>query len=564
MFSHKIKFILSLFISFSFLICQAQLPAFPNAKGFGKFSVGGRGGEVIFVTNLNDNGPGSFRAACEIFGPRTVIFKIGGTITLNSTIEIVNSNITIAGQTAPGGGICLKMNDAITSGNLQATLAVITDDVIIRGLRFRAGPSNPQTTIQINDCLDIWDGENIIIDHCSFTWGNDENIAIWSDLPNEHPQKITIQKSIIGQGLQKLDTGGNITRGFGMLVGGSTGPTDISIIENLFIHNAQRNPLLKSEQPSFFEMYNNVIYNYGFFGTDLAEDVNVNLISNLYLAGNNTSTNRYEVLIKEQASLYVEGNIGIHRPNNILPDWDIVGFNGIIAPNGYAESPAPVTFQSNVPFLPISNEIVSSDETYDNLITTMDIGASFKLSETGSGEFINNLDEVDFNLIQDLINNSGQSIFDTDIGSTIQYPVLEGGVAPLDSDNDGMPDLWEENCGLNINDPTDRNEIAFNNYTNLENYLNNVSCNINSSIVVNEDYIQISPNPFIDKIIVDGDFNNYLIKVLDANGQTVTDLTNASAPIEIDLTELGNGIYFILVQSQTHNKLIVQKIIKGL
>lgn len=543
---------------------QAQLAAFPGAKGFGKFSVGGRGGEVIFVTNLNNDGVGSLRFACESQGPRTVIFKTGGTINLNSAIEITNPNITIAGQTAPGGGICLRMNDSNTTGHLQALIAILADDVIIRGIRFRAGPSFSDSNVQIYDCLDIWDGENIIVDHCSFTWGDDENIAIWSDLPNETPKKITVQNSIIGQALKRQE-GANTSRGYGMLVGGSVGATEVSIVGNLFIHNTQRNPLLKSEQSSIFEVYNNVVYNYGFFGTDFSDDVQVNLLSNYYLPGTNTSTNRYEALISQQALLYADGNIGPNRPDNSQAHWDIVGFNGTIPPAGYCESPAPLSFQSATPFTTIPDDLESAENSYNHILNSSNVGASFKLSESGNGEIVSNLDEVDLALIQNLINNNGSSIFDTDIGSTIQYPILDAGTATLDSDSDGMPDVWESNCGLNLNDPNDRNGIASNNYTNLENYLNNVSCSISSpALIVNQDDIQILPNPFSDKIIVDGNFNNYEIKILDISGQTVLDLSGVSTPIEIDLTQLGIGIYFIYIQNQSNNQLMVQKIIKDL
>ncbi len=559
-----VRILIGLLITLNVSVAQAQILAFPDALGFGKYAEGGRGGDIKYVTNLNDDGVGSLRVACESTGPRTVLFKIGGTITLNSTIEISNPNITIAGQTAPGGGICLRMNPESNYNNLQATLAILTDHVIIRGLRFRAGPNNMQTVSQIHDCLDIWDGENIIIDHCSFTWGADENIAIWSDIINEHPQKITIQNSIIGQSLQKLESG-NITRGFGMLVGGSVGASEVSIVKNLFIHNAQRNPLLKSEQASTFEVSNNVVYNYGFFGTDLSDKVMVDLIANYYLEGNNTATNRYEVLINEQASLFAEGNIGLHRSENTLPEWNIVGFNGTIPPDGYSESPAPLAFQSTTPFSSNSTQVISANEIYIQLMNNLDIGANFKLNENGNGEFINNLDDVDFGLLQDLITNSGTSIFDTDIGNLIQYPILEKGKAPIDSDEDGMPDAWEKSCGLNINNDSDGNEIDDNGYTNLENYLNGIPCSIsstNTNILARNNNIQIYPNPTDELFKLEGKIRNYKIDIFNYAGILVQTIIASKNSLIVNIGNLPSGVYFLKLTDMSSNQNIFEKIVK--
>ena len=544
--------IILLFLDFTI---KAQLLAFPEAQGFGKSAIGGRGGDVLFVTNLNDSGPGSLREACAASGPRTIIFTLGGTITLDSTIQIMNAHITIAGQTAPGGGICIRMNPESTSGILQATIAILADHVIIRGIRFRAGPNTAVANIQIHDCLDIWDGEHIILDHCSFTWGEDENIAIWSDSPNERPRKITIQNSIIGQGLQKLDNG-NITRGFGMLVGGSTGADEVSIINNLFIHNAQRNPLLKSEQSSVFELQNNVIYNYGFLGTDLSDDVKVNLLSNYYAPGNNTLRSRYEVLIQGDASLYADGNVGPHRPSESFPEWDIVGFNGTIPPAAYSESPAPLNFQSNNPFTPIDNDISSAEEALNNIIVDMDVGANYRLDE--SGGLLNNLDDVDEQLIRDIINNTGTTIFDTDIGSSVEYPNLEKGVASIDLDQDGMPDIWEEKCGLDPSNPADRNQIAINGYTHLENYLNGVNLLTTSVDDVSIENIKAYPNPSDGILhIVNNNSEKETIIFYDNMGRKVYEAEINEELTELNISMLRSGIYLMRNTSSNWFKKVV-------
>jgi len=339
-------------------------------------------------------------------------------------------------------------------------------------LRFRPGPSNSGLNAQLNDCFDIWSGENIIIDHCSFTWGEDENFTIWSI--NSQPKKITIQKSIIGSGLRKQGT----AQGYGLLIGGQFGADEVTIADNLFIHNMQRNPLLNGKQTTRTVMYNNVIYNYGYFGSVATESAQLDLLSNYYKSGNNTTTARYEVLINQQALLYSEGNIGLHRTNNLLPEWDIVGFSGTIPPQDYCTSPAPTTYQSLNPFSPTPSAISTANQTYNDLIASQDVGANFKLDDSGSGAYVNNIDAIDAALILDLINDTGQPVYDTDIGTTVNYPFLNPGTAPTDSDNDGMPDVWENACGLNPGNPNDRNNIASNGYTNLENYLNNVTCGV--------------------------------------------------------------------------------------
>ena len=146
-----------------------KLPAFPGAEGFGAETPGGRGGKVIEVTNLSDSGPGSFRAACEAKEPRIVVFRTGGTVMLKSGIEITNPYITIAGQSAPGGGICLR-NDPV---NRFTPITVSTHDVVIRYLRIRPGASTEKTGY-LNAMEVLSGGYNVVIDHCSLSWAVDE------------------------------------------------------------------------------------------------------------------------------------------------------------------------------------------------------------------------------------------------------------------------------------------------------------------------------------------------------------------------------------------------------
>src|SRR4051794_929731 len=163
---------------------RTEIPAFPGAEGFGATTPGGRGGKVMMVTNLNDEGPGSFRSACEAEGPRLVIFRVSGLITLTKKLVIRNPYITIAGQTAPGDGICLR----------NFTFVIATHDVVVRYLRSRLG----DLTGQEDDCITLAAGAtNVIIDHCSATWSIDEALSLagngphvtgqWGQIAQAHP-----------------------------------------------------------------------------------------------------------------------------------------------------------------------------------------------------------------------------------------------------------------------------------------------------------------------------------------------------------------------------------------
>jgi pectate lyase len=226
-----------------------RLPVFPGAEGFGAHTGGGRGGRVIEVTTLNDRGPGSLRAAVDAAGPRLVVFRTGGTIELQSPLAITHPFITIAGQTAPGGGITLKNGPA----NLFAPLQVKTHEVVIRYLRSRPGPSGkPSPNV---DALTIADPQrtvyNVIVDHCSFSWSTDEVVNVWYDAKD-----VTLQWCIMSEGLDKsTNPEGPASRG--PLLGGR-GSERISFHHNLIAHNRGRNPMIKSS--GVVDVVNNVVH----------------------------------------------------------------------------------------------------------------------------------------------------------------------------------------------------------------------------------------------------------------------------------------------------------------
>lgn len=289
--------------------------AFPGAEGFGAYSRGGLNGQVIEVTNLHDNGPGSLRAALEAKGPRIVVFRVGGTIELLSRIKIENPFITIDGQTAPGAGITVKNHPS----NLRSPIEIKTHDVIMRYIRSRPGPSaQPSDTV---DALTISAGYNIIIDHCSFSWATDEIINTWNDVHD-----ITIQWSIIAEGLNN-STHPKGRHSKGMLIG-SAGSERISIHHNLFANNYDRN--IDINATGVVDVVNNVFYN-AVRWTEIKDkygDQKINIVGNYYKLGPSSGNDGYEVFYYKNRgrhpTVYIKGNIGFHRPSENLPEELIV------------------------------------------------------------------------------------------------------------------------------------------------------------------------------------------------------------------------------------------------
>jgi hypothetical protein len=416
--------------------------AFPGAEGFGANAKGGRGGDVIFVTNLNDSGAGSLRAALEASGPRTVVFQTGGTITLKSAIEIKNPYITIAGQTAPGGGIAIKMDGS----NTDDAIIINTHDVILRHLRIRRGPV-PEGSIEHGDALTILGGHDIIIDHSSLSWGHDETLSTWFS-----PYNITIQRSIISEGLKP---GG----GKGALIGDGT--NQVTMYSNLFAHNWMRNAYFENEQGTTVtsQFVNNVIYNWGYHGTQVGWEqglTQVNVIGNYYKPGQDYDKSLYNEIMawygSEHSKVYVKGNIGPRRPNDSMDEWSIVG--------GW-DTAAPTSHRSLTPFKAPNLPVLSALEAYNKVL--QEAGA------TKPGR-----DAVDERVINDVKNGTGRIIDNpSQVGG---WPNLAKGTPPDDKDKDGMPDVWEKQNGFNPNNADDRNGDADRDgYTNLEEYLNSIA-----------------------------------------------------------------------------------------
>ena len=266
-------FLLSMLLGVLPAVAQEKTPAFPGAEGFGRYVTGGRGGAVYHVTNLNDSGEGSLRWALDKSGTKTIVFDVSGTIHLKSALNISKANVTIAGQTAPGDGICVA----------DYPVAIKTNNVIVRYLRFRLGNNNVT-----KDGADGWDGfggfdqQDIIIDHCSVSWSIDECLSIYGN------KNTTVQWCLVAQSLQDA---GHSKGAHGY--GGNWGGSGASFHHNLLAHHESRTPRLgpryTTQLDERMDMRNNVIYNYAGNGCYGGEAMHVNIVNNYYKPGPGTA-----------------------------------------------------------------------------------------------------------------------------------------------------------------------------------------------------------------------------------------------------------------------------------
>jgi len=421
---------------------SAQQLAFPGAEGFGRFTTGGRGGKVIEVNNLNDSGEGSLRSTIETKGPRTIVFRISGTITLLSGLRIKNDNITIAGQTAPGDGICLKGYPLIISA----------DNVIIRYLRVRLGDEHKLQ----EDAMSAIGCKNIIIDHCSMSWGIDE-VASFYDNENS-----TVQWCIVSESLDSsYHSKGR--HGYGGIWGGK----GASFHHNLLAHHSNRNPRFNGSrthgkpEKEIVDFRNNVIYNWGDNSSYGGEAGQQNMIANYYKSGPATRSTKNRIVepYDEKGKWYIADNFVFGFPGITKDNW-AGGVQGNFWKQVRVEAPhaaAPVMTHS-------------AERAYELVLEK-------------AGAVLLRRDAIDARIIEEVKTgtatfggNRGASsgIIDsqTQIGG---WPTLHSAPAPPDDDHDGMLDEWEISNGLDPKNPKDRNG-DFNNdgYTNLEKYLNSL------------------------------------------------------------------------------------------
>jgi pectate lyase len=414
---------------------------------------------VVSVTTLNDSGPGSFRDAMRKPFPRVIIFRVSGTIQLNSPINLsaAHSYVTVAGQTAPGDGILVT----------HAGLVIFGHDVVIRHIRVRPGNQTP-IAADVNDAITILGadhkidypsttgGYNIVLDHVSVSWAEDEVVsAIWG------AHDITMSHSIVSEALH-CSRHPKGCHGAGLLVAYTS--DRISIHHNLFAHNSYRNPLL--QHGGLHDVINNVIYNWGEAASAVTsgqKDIFANFVGNYYLAGVNTppktkSYGGHEIFLSREKRfktlphLYLKDNVGPNSPDPSIDQKHIVSGND------------PALTEHRVrSWTPFRTPQMTSTHAQMALDTVL----------AGAGATVPRRDTVDARVVADVRANTGHIIDSPDqVGG---FPVMRSGTPPVDTDRDGMPDPWEISNGLNPDNASDGPRVSASGYTNLENYLNELA-----------------------------------------------------------------------------------------
>ena len=397
--------------------------AFPGAEGFGALATGGRGGTVYHVTNLNNSGPGSFRDAVSQSN-RTVVFDVGGVINITSQVAFSN-NITVAGQTAPGG--IVVYGDGVSLSNRS--------NIILRYMTFRQGIESGEGTKALN----ITSGSNIILDHISIGWGRWDNLGITS---NAHT--ITVQNSLIHEAIDP--------QRFGALIDSSR---NLSIIRNLWINNQSRNPKGKADM----QFINNVIYNWrygGYIGGHSSAPWQQDLINNYFIKGR--SSNDY----------YIDdfnSNDRVFNSGNLIDD-DLIDVGGDGLPEGRTiNDDSFVRAGATIEPAAYNNPTVP--------VTVMSPVEAWQWVRDQAGNSLHR-DAADLRQIQHLTSHGSQGAIIATEATVGGQPPVAGGVAPADTDGDGMPNAWETANGTNPNLADNNGDINSDGYTNLENYINSI------------------------------------------------------------------------------------------
>jgi autotransporter-associated beta strand protein len=541
-----------------------KLPAFPGAEGHGKYVTGGRGGRVIYVTNLEDNtNPGSLRYAINQSGPRIILFKVSGTIQLRSKLNIKNGDITIAGQTAPGDGITLK----------DYAVGVDADNVIIRFLRFRMGDERAQE----DDALGGRFHKNIIVDHCSMSWSTDECVSFYVN------ENFTLQWCIISESLRNSvhDKGAH---GYGGIWGGKYA----SFHHNLLAHHDSRNPRLGETAGTTYaltdlvDMRNNVIYNWKGNSCYGGEAMNVNIVNCYYKPGPATTKEERIVAIDKNKTVgtpiygiwgkfYIDGNVmtGSQRATN--DNWTYGVYNQFHSSNGTVTPEERVAMRIAEPHNPGEITTHIAEKAYERIL------------EYGGASLVK--DSVDMRIIHDVStgtatymdggNGSKDGIVDTQ-SAVGGWPFLESLEAPVDTDEDGMPDFWENTDNLNPFDPEDAQLKSVDGlYPNIEVYINSLVADIveaqnedGISTDIGEigidkpmdDHIKIYFNNMENNLVVSHSERIKNVKIYSITGQMLLSQEFNFQELKVQTNFLKQGIYIIYVRD-TKNRVYSKKLV---
>jgi len=453
---------------------QAQLVAFPGAEGYGRMATGGRGGQVVEVTNLNDAGPGSLRDAFTQYPeqPLTVVFRVGGLINLSSPLRLSRSNVTIAGQTAPGDGICLR----------NYTFKIFGTNIIVRYVRSRPGNMSGANKSGVYG-LNMENCRNFIVDHCSFSWSIEETATFYDN------KYSTVQWCLVSESLNSSFNGKG-DHGYAGVWGGQYA----SYHHNLVAHHHSRairfNGARAHDTTAVVDYRNNVIYNWGDMYAAYGNEIvipggsgQLNLVNNYYKGGPATPaakaayifdiTQAYDAASPNRpvATVYAAGNYDKGYPAVTADNWRGIRLHY------YPSTPANFALfkqATETPNLPA--------------VTTQTAQAAYELVLAGAGATVPHRDAVDTRIVRETRTGTAtgsspggsatyglhQGIIDTqdDVGG---WPTYATGPAPTDTDQDGLPDAWETAHKLNPRDAADRNMLAASGYTQLEEYLNSLA-----------------------------------------------------------------------------------------
>lgn len=424
----------------------SKVIAFPGAEGYGQYTTGGRGGKVLIVSNLNDSGPGSLRDAIEKDFPRIIVFDVSGIIPLESELKINDGNVTIAGQSAPGDGICLK----------NFPMVISADNVIVRYMRFRMGDEKGYE----GDAFSGLRRKNIMIDHCSVSWGTDE-VATFYDNENFTMQWCIIAESLNASVHKKGDHG----------YGGIWGGMGASFHHNLLTHHKSRLPRFcgsryhKEPEKEIVDFRNNVIYNWMINNSYGGEKGNHNLINNYYKPGpatNEKTSGRIVNPSEPYGKFYVDGNFVDGNEKVSENNW-----------NGGVQCDDPQAVRSTDPFPAADIKTHSPQRAYQLVLAYA--GASLKRDALDK-RVIKEVESGTTTYKGSLRGKSGIIDTQTDVGG---WPELKSATPLKDTDKDGMPDVWEKSHKLNPNDPADANGRSLDeDYDNIEVYLNGLVAKI--------------------------------------------------------------------------------------
>jgi pectate lyase len=433
--------------------------AFPGAEGFGKYTTGGRGGKVYIVSNLADDGAGSLREAASSKGPRTIVFSVSGTIRLKSLLQL-KSNTTVAGQTAPGDGICIADYPVSISG----------DNIIIRYLRVRLGDRYENTGMVdgagSDDAMGGGGRKNIIVDHCSVSWSNDEVLSIYNG------DSTTLQWNLISEPLnysyhfEKGDTKFE-NHGYGGIWGGM----HMSAHHNLFAHCVSRMPRFNGTRGAhipeeYVDYRNNVLYDWEHNNAYGGEGGTYSLVNNYYKPGPATSKTVIARIVNPYAPYgkyfvagnYMEGSADVTKDNSL--GVHLEGNKGTTE----ADKKSVIVLTD---FNAVSIPVQSAKDAYADVLAK--VGAIFPARDTLDQRIVNDVK----NGTGGIIDVQGGYPHGTAFEQTVNaWPALRSAPALVDSDSDGMPDEWEKKNGLDPSkaDANGNKLHAF--YTNIEVYLN--------------------------------------------------------------------------------------------